>query len=1094
MVKVLNLLFDGGRIKLFFRASVFLLKTFAAAVVIFGIIVAWKLSDGPISLSFLVPYVEEKFRSFEYKENLKIEDISLNWEKWNGPIHLKLKNLSIEVAEKKISGTVPEITFSLKKQALIRGEILPQTIRISKPEIEILRNKNRVFDLNFFGLGSFEIGKKSEKDFFVFGDFFKRLEKLDLIDAQIIVKDYDGEILWTPVSDIQLFWNNRGVDGNLSLLLDNEGKLAELKILAQYKKEENTLHLIADFEKLSLTPFVSFLKNLTPFRKLNVPFSGSVSVIIPFDGSPEKVSFDLRGGEGSLNFPTIFLEPVKVTNVLFKGSYRNDSRETEIDDLRVTIDPKSSVRLIKGGGSQIPIKSFSMMAGYDGKYDFLDIKKLQLDLGGADILFSGLASGIAGTRELNASINMRLINMELNDLREYWPKNFKTKMRAAIFQNVSDGLILDAVLDTSFSFKQDGSANIFYLNGQADVSGAAIKIFPGDKGLSDVKSVVKFDGHSVKITIDSGNFQKLRFIRGQILIAELNNAAPQAEINFNIKGSVSSYLDYLVNEKLNVDYGFLSHLGQLTGEVETKLKLSLPLVNNLKSDQIVFSSHSKIRNLRSVNILNGNNLESELLDLAINNKGMILSGKIRLAEIPGELVFEKYFSEVKDHQSQIELSLIIEEINSIKLKGIEHFNLSEEYISGKLGVDIKLTVFDDTDQRIEIDLDLTQSSFAFEKLGWEKAAGIFGRGYVVANLKKMVVADEPQFSIVAGDLNAKGTILYSKKDKGSQKINFENVSYGRSKYKGTLALLSDQSWDVKIFGESLDLSTFWKDYLHNESTKNRLDSSLPTVKLVVDVKNVFLSAEETLQRVSGLITFKQGLFENVDLDVKINHSTSFKFLIQPDLNGKRALKIHAINAGGVFQFFDVFDNMKGGELTITGLFDDTINGEPLNGLLYVRKFRVTNAPVLTQLVSILSLTGLLEILDGKGLSFKSLELPFLLHRGTSKFSSARASGPSLGFTASGSVNHKDEVIELEGTIVPAYALNSVFGKLPLLGKIFTGGERGGGIFAANYKLSGLMENPNITVNPLSALTPGFLRNVFGILDDLKKPQKVLIDK
>ena len=94
----------------------------------------------------------------------------------------------------------------------------------------------------------------------------------------------------------------------------------------------------------------------------------------------------------------------------------------------------------------------------------------------------------------------------------------------------------------------------------------------------------------------------------------------------------------------------------------------------------------------------------------------------------------------------------------------------------------------------------------------------------------------------------------------------------------------------------------------------------------------------------------------------------------------------------------------------------------------------------------------------------------------------------MGFTASGQIFKHTDTINLEGTIVPAYALNSVFGHIPLVGSLFTGGEKGGGVFAANYKLSGDMEDPKVLVNPLSALTPGFLRKVFGVFEGFEKDQ------
>jgi hypothetical protein len=63
--------------------------------------------------------------------------------------------------------------------------------------------------------------------------------------------------------------------------------------------------------------------------------------------------------------------------------------------------------------------------------------------------------------------------------------------------------------------------------------------------------------------------------------------------------------------------------------------------------------------------------------------------------------------------------------------------------------------------------------------------------------------------------------------------------------------------------------------------------------------------------------------------------------------------------------------------------------------------------------------------------------------------------------------------------VPAYSLNRVLGEIPLLGSLITGGENEG-IFAATYRVEGALDDPKVEVNPLSALAPGFLRNLFGL--------------
>ena len=139
----------------------------------------------------------------------------------------------------------------------------------------------------------------------------------------------------------------------------------------------------------------------------------------------------------------------------------------------------------------------------------------------------------------------------------------------------------------------------------------------------------------------------------------------------------------------------------------------------------------------------------------------------------------------------------------------------------------------------------------------------------------------------------------------------------------------------------------------------------------------------------------------------------------------------------------------------------------------------------------MALTGILDALEGDGLAFSDLSAPFEFQKGTFEIKEARASGTALGFTANGKIFRHADVVDLEGTVIPAYALNSAFGRIPLLGDLFSGGEKGGGIFAAAYTMTGPIEEPVVSVNPLSALAPGFLRNVFGIIGKANNKRSIL---
>ncbi len=113
------------------------------------------------------------------------------------------------------------------------------------------------------------------------------------------------------------------------------------------------------------------------------------------------------------------------------------------------------------------------------------------------------------------------------------------------------------------------------------------------------------------------------------------------------------------------------------------------------------------------------------------------------------------------------------------------------------------------------------------------------------------------------------------------------------------------------------------------------------------------------------------------------------------------------------------------------------------------------------------------------MSFSQVVVPYRYDGADLVLNDARASNPSLGLTAEGRIGLSSGQVALNGTIVPAYFFNAMLGQLPLVGKLFSP-EKGGGVFAARFALDGSMDEPSVSINPVSALTPGFLRDIFGI--------------
>jgi hypothetical protein len=202
--------------------------------------------------------------------------------------------------------------------------------------------------------------------------------------------------------------------------------------------------------------------------------------------------------------------------------------------------------------------------------------------------------------------------------------------------------------------------------------------------------------------------------------------------------------------------------------------------------------------------------------------------------------------------------------------------------------------------------------------------------------------------------------------------------------------------------------------------------------------------------------------------------------MRPDGNG-RAFSVTAADAGAVLKALDVTSNVRGGTLDLAGRYDDADPKSPFKGKIDIRNFRLEGAPLIAKVLSVASLTGIRNVLTGQGIDFSRFEATITFVGGAIYTDDLRSHGSALGFTGKGSVNLRQQTIDLQGTVVPAYSVNSVLGNIPVLGAILAGPE-GGGVFAANYRMRGSLDDPGVTVNPLATLAPGILRNIFNIFD------------
>jgi hypothetical protein len=161
-------------------------------------------------------------------------------------------------------------------------------------------------------------------------------------------------------------------------------------------------------------------------------------------------------------------------------------------------------------------------------------------------------------------------------------------------------------------------------------------------------------------------------------------------------------------------------------------------------------------------------------------------------------------------------------------------------------------------------------------------------------------------------------------------------------------------------------------------------------------------------------------------------------------------------------------------MDVTGAYDDTLPTQPLTGKMVLNNVKAVRAPFLARLFGAASFAGLGALLSGEGITFETGEVPFQERDGILTIQPSRLSGPQLGISFEGHINQRSDTVNISGTAVPAFVLNTMLGKIPLIGNLLVGD----GIIGVNFAVSGAKSDPQFTINPLSAIAPGFLRRIF----------------
>ena len=169
-----------------------------------------------------------------------------------------------------------------------------------------------------------------------------------------------------------------------------------------------------------------------------------------------------------------------------------------------------------------------------------------------------------------------------------------------------------------------------------------------------------------------------------------------------------------------------------------------------------------------------------------------------------------------------------------------------------------------------------------------------------------------------------------------------------------------------------------------------------------------------------------------------------------------------------------------------GNYDDTKVSNPLKASVTIRDMKLIKAPTLAKILNLASI-GIVSALSGKGILINKLKSEFTLEDGIVDLKKYEAYGPDIGFSNQGKIYLRKKEIDLEGAIIPMVTLNKIIGSIPVLGKILTNERKG--IWSFVFTITGDLNEPDVKVNPIKTITPGFIQKFFSVFKIEKKEEE-----
>ena len=702
-----------------------------------------------------------------------------------------------------------------------------------------------------------------------------------------------------------------------------------------------------------------------------------------------------------------------------------------------------------------------------------------MDMALEDVGFAGgMGFELGETRLQGLQANLAMSGeLSPERLLSFWPEGFVGGARRWIERAVLDGAIRNIVLDADLpaSVLQGGEVMIDgELNQRPTPEDALLLTFDVDRGrvryistmtpLENARGSGVLRGNSFDFDVRGGGVGGLEVLSAQVRMPRLVPKGGPLDITVQGRGEVPAMLRLIDEEPFRFASAYGLDPDGFTGVGEVELQITRPLREFIAPEQVSYAVNGTFRGASVPFSLFGQPLTEGEVSLVADKAKLEMKGPVSFGPWRAELVYSDTLGDFGAAPTRASLE------GALSRDALDAFGIGlRSYFDGDVPVRVDALTDGLNLRSAEVVADLTDVGVTVDPY-WDKPKGIASELSLSARREgETTFADD--ITMTAPGMRLDGSAAFRTNGQ------LERFKVDRLSIRDVMDIdllvtpNADRSrLDVTAGGEFLDLSP---------AVERRLRNPAQASGLPVDLEARFgtLKLAEGYEIAGADVMFASGGngIERARLAGEIDGTTAVA-AITPSDEG-RELNISVPDASGAAQALFGWRGIAGGEMQLSASLPPV--GEPgaAYGDVRIDDITLTRAPILAQLLSLASLTGLGDTLSGQGLNFEKVRGEFAYRDGVVSLRDTRASGPALGLTVEGEVGLGARELDLNGVLVPAYRANSLLGGVPLIGDLLVG-DKGEGIVSLGYTVGGPYTAAQVAVNPVSVLTPGVLRDVF----------------